>query len=99
MEKTSAVSCQKLAMKTIIALVLVLAFCGCTSRTIEFNGARYRSVRFGNKETLGGIKVSTDPNGKTVFEVQSFQSDQVQALDIAVKAAVSAAIKSVAPIP
>lgn len=86
-------------MKTTILFLMLVIVGGCTTRTIEFNGAKYHSVRFGNKETIGGIEVSTDKTGKTVFRIDSFQSDQVQAIEAAIKAAVSAAIKSVAPIP
>lgn len=86
-------------MKTIIlCAVFAVALVGCTSRKITIpNGASYESKRFGNKEQIGGISF-TDTNGLS-FKIESFQSDQVQAIGVAVDAAVKAAIKSVAPVP
>ncbi len=83
-------------MKTIktIAIGLLLMSAGCTTRTITWNGATYKSIRFGNKETIGGIELRA---GTNVFKVDSFKSDQVQAIEIAVKAAVETAIKSMKP--
>lgn len=83
-------------MKTIKLIIagLLLVATGCTTRTITWNGATYKSTRFGNKETIGGIELRS---GTNVFKIDSFKSDQVQAIEIAVKAAVETAIKSMKP--
>lgn len=81
-------------IKGIIVGIAILAFTGCTTRTITWNGATYKSTRFGNKETIGGIELRS---GTNVFKIDSFKSDQVQAIEIAVKAAVETAIKSLKP--
>lgn len=78
----------------IIITIALLFGTGCTTRTITWNGATYKSSRFGNKETIGGIELRS---GTNVFRVDSFKSDQVQAIEIAVKAAVETAIKSMKP--
>lgn len=77
-------------MKTIktIAIGLLLMSAGCTTRTITWNGATYKSTRFGNKETIGGIELRS---GTNVFKIDSFKSDQVQALEAAFKTLLEAA--------
>lgn len=81
-------------MRTLLLLSVLLA-AGCTSREITFGGATYKSWRFGNKETIGGIEIVA-PDG-TKFIVKTYQSDQVTAMGVVTEAAVSAAIKGVKP--
>ena len=62
-------------------LILSLSACllvGCTTRSITYNGATYKSVRFANKETIGGVVITT-PDG-TTFKMDTYSSDQVQAV-------------------
>ena len=70
-------------MKT-IAFIAIAMLCGtgCTTRTITWNGATYKSVRFGNKEVIGAIELRS---GTNMFRVDSFKSDQVQGLEAAFK--------------
>jgi len=76
-------------MKRIITIIGLLALtAGCTTRTIMWNGATYKSARFGNKELIGGIEIRS---GTNVFKVDSFKSDQVQALEAAFKTLLEAA--------
>ena len=78
-------------MKLFALLLLLCA--GCTTRKIVMHPdgtAEYVSKRFGNKEQIGKVVV-TLPN-KTVFEIQSYTSDQSQVIaDVAGAAAKGAA--------
>lgn len=82
------------SIKVIPVIAILLFTSAFTTRTITWNGATYKSTRFGNKETIGGIELRS---GTNVFRVDSFKSDQVQAIEVAVKAAVETAIKSMKP--
>lgn len=62
----------------VIASIASACFSGCTTRTISYNGATYKSVRFANKETIGGVTITT-PDG-TTFKMDTYTSDQVQAV-------------------
>lgn len=81
-------------MKYALTILLVIAAAGCTSRKIVLpNGAgSYTSTRFGNKESIGEISF----DGKKLT-VKGYQSDQVQAIGIAVEAAVRGAVASMVP--
>lgn len=64
-----------------LILAVTVASClwaGCTSREIYYGGAYYKSVRLGNKETIGGVSITT-PEGVT-FKMDTYSSDQVQAI-------------------
>ena len=79
-------------MKTLLFIVLIAA--GCTTRRIVMHPdgtAEYVSKRFGNKEQIGRVTV-TLPN-KTVFEVQSFSSDQSQTIADVAGAAAKGAVE------
>lgn len=79
-----------------IAVLATIAFAigGCTTRTIEVGGMKYHSVRFANKETIGDINVQL---GTNIVSIGSYRSDQVAAIEVAVAAAVKAAIASMKP--
>ena len=74
-------------MKRFALFILLCA--GCSTRHIVMHPdgtAEYVSKRFGSKEQIGKVVV-TLPN-KTVFEVQSYTSDQSQVIvDVAGAAA------------
>lgn len=91
-------------MKTIFKLSLLLAILplvGCTTTHISKAGDSYTVIRktFFTKHTIAGIDVSQLTNG-TTFSMSGYKSDGgVTALEVAVGAAVKAAISSASPAP
>jgi hypothetical protein len=75
----------------LVSLLAVTVLTGCTSRKIKYGEATYSSFRFGNKESFGGLEI-TDTNG-VKLKITAYQNDQVQAIGVAVDAAVTAAIQ------
>lgn len=74
--------------------LLILLCVGCTTRKVTMNPDGtfdYTSKRFGNKEQIGKVVV-TLPN-KTVFEIQSFSSDQSQVIADVAGAAAKGAVE------
>lgn len=63
-------------MKTILTILSTCFLAGCTTRTITYGDATYKSVRFANKETIGGVTIIA-PDG-TTFKMDTYTSDQVQ---------------------
>lgn len=78
---------------TLLAVGLLLA--GCSTRTITYKDASYSSKRFAQKEDIDGLKIVT-PDGTTI-ELVGYRNDQVQAIGVAVDAAVKAAVNSAKP--
>ncbi len=79
----------------IIASALFLST-GCADRTIKItkDSVTFRSKLFGNKNEIGPIEVRL---GTNVLKIESFKSDQVQALESVTRAAVESAVKSMKP--
>lgn len=70
-------------------LVIAVSCMGCSTRTISNGEWTYKSSRFVMQESFGNLSIST--NGTVTLE--GYKSDQVQAIEAAVSAAVSAALK------
>lgn len=71
-------------------------FSGCTIRKVEHNGARYVHRSFGTKQSIGKLTMLVTSNSAAVT-VENYASDQVQAIEVAIKAAVSAAVQGAKP--
>lgn len=78
----------------ILILAAALLAPGCTVRTITVGGNSYTSKRFGNAEKIGVIEFR---NGTNSLRVEGWTSDQVTLAKEVTAAAVSAAMKGVAP--
>lgn len=82
-------------MKTNILILLAAAgLAGCTTRTLEFAGAKYTSRRFGVNETFGKIEVRQGTNSLTV---EGVQSDLVTGIKVGVDTALKAAASVAKP--
>ena len=76
-------------MKTTIAIAIVASgLVGCTTRTIEFGGAKYTSRRFGAAEQFGKIEVKQGTNSLTV---DSVKSDLVTGMQVGAETVLKAA--------
>lgn len=76
-------------MKKALAVAIVASgLVGCTTRTIQFGGAKYTSKRFGASEQFGKIELKQGTNSLTV---EGVQSDLVTGIKVGVDAAFKAA--------
>lgn len=75
---------------TPIIILAALILSGCSTRYISHGDSKYFSGKLGNKEEFGGLSI-TNTNGVSV-KLDGYKSDQVQATEAAVRAAVEAAI-------
>lgn len=76
-------------MKTIVAVLIAFsATSGCTTRVIEFGGAKYVSKRFGVTEQFGKIEVS---QGTNRFVVEGVKSDLVTGIQVGAETALKIA--------
>lgn len=87
-------------MKQRIKLILAVTvasclWAGCTTRQITYNGATYKSVRFANKEAIGGVTIIT-PDG-TTFRMDSYSSDQIQGISAIAEGVAKGLAASVKP--
>ena len=74
-------------------VALVVWFCvGCSTRTITYGGATYRSMRLGTKEDINALTIKVDTNGTTRVNLDGYKNDQAQAMSAVVEAAVKAAV-------
>lgn len=89
---------------TCLALLALLALCGCTSvkysRT-DSTGEKvtFTTTSFATKKTIGDVNFSKGTNQTQSLAIKGYNNDQVTAVGIAVDAAVKAAVKSVIPTP
>lgn len=60
-----------LLVLALVSVSLLFGVSGCTTRTIEFGGAKYTSRRLGVAEQFGKIEVRQGTNSLTVDGVQS----------------------------
>ncbi len=75
-------------MKTIAVLLLAL-LTGCTS--IKYGDTRYVSVL--NRKHISFLSIDSSEDGKKKIVLKGYRNDQVEALAIAVEAAVAGALK------
>ena len=61
----------RLLVLALVSATLLIGMSGCTTRTIEFGGAKYTSRRLGVAEQFGKIEVRQGTNSLTVDGVQS----------------------------
>jgi hypothetical protein len=80
---------------TLIGLAFIVS--GCMTRTVEYQGVKYRQCQIGINQSVGRLSIQI-PDGPKV-EIENYSSDGAQAIGVAVEAAVKAAIKSAAPTP
>ncbi len=73
---------------SLIGVGLLFGGLGCTTRTIEFGGAKYTSRRLGVAEQFGKIEVRQGTNSLTVDGVQS---DLVTGMKVGAETALKAA--------
>ncbi len=73
---------------SLIGVGLLFGGLGCTTRTIEFGGARYTSRRLGVAEQFGKIEVRQGTNS---FTVDGVQSDLVTGMKVGAETALKAA--------
>jgi hypothetical protein len=79
-------------MKTTIYLVGILFLTACSTRTISIGPAKYKSHRFGTKESFGEIKLTF---GTNTFTIKAAESDQVTFAKEVVGAAVREGIQAI----
>ena len=68
--------------------MLLFGVVGCTTRTIEFAGAKYTSRRFGVTEQFGKIEVRQGTNS---FTVNGARSDLVTGMQVGAETVLKAA--------
>lgn len=77
-----------LLVLAMVSATLLIGMSGCTTRTIEFGGAKYTSRRLGVAEQFGKIEVRQGTNSLTVDGVQS---DLVTGMKVGAETALKAA--------
>lgn len=77
-----------LLVLALVSATLLIGTAGCTTRTIEFGGAKYTSRRLGVAEQFGKIEVRQGTNSLTVDGVQS---DLVTGMKVGAETALKAA--------
>jgi hypothetical protein len=75
----------------ITAILLMALLTGCTS--IKYGDARYVSVL--NRKQISSLSIESSEDGKKKIVLKGYRNDQVEALAIAVEAAVAGALKGV----
>lgn len=76
----------------LVGVWLAVYGCGCSTRSITYGNATYKSVRLGSKEDINSLSIQTDTNGATRIKLEGYKNDQVQAMSAVVEAAVKAAV-------
>lgn len=85
-------------MKTICSLACLILLTGCTvTKYTAPTGETFTRTSFGTKLNVSELSVACGSNGVRTITMKGYANDQVQAIGIAVEAAVSAAIKSAKP--
>lgn len=71
----------------------------CTNVAYERKGedVKLNISSFANRKVISGLNYSTSTNGTRAFQLRGYSSDQVEAIRMAVEAAVTAAVKSAKP--
>lgn len=87
---------------TIIAMISLLTVsllsCGCTvTKYVSSTGETFSRTSFGTKLSVSEMTVAGDTNGIRTIAIRGYANDQVQAIGVAVSAAVSAAVTSIKP--
>ena len=77
-----------LLVLALVSATLLFGMSGCTTRTIEFAGAKYTSRRFGVTEQFGKIEVRQGTNS---FTVNGAQSDLVTGMQVGAETVLKAA--------
>lgn len=64
-------------MKIALCL-LVLTLCGCTTRTLEFQGVKYTSRSFFTNPSIGPVRVVTSKEGVSELSMGSYSHNQTE---------------------
>ena len=70
---------------------------GCSTINYEDGDTKFSRSSFGNKLSIAKLEVETSGTNKAV-RMEGYSNDQVEAIKIAVEAAVAAAVKSAVPV-
>lgn len=82
----------------ISAAALIVLLSGCTvTKYVSPTGESFTRSSFGTKLQVSELTVTGDTNGIRSIILKGYANDQVQAIGVAVEAAVSAAVKSAKP--
>lgn len=72
----------------LVSTTLLFGVSGCTTRTIEFGGAKYTSRRFGVAEQFGDIELNSGTNS---MRVKGVKSDLVTGMQVGAETVLKAA--------
>ena len=78
-------------MKTTFAIIALITLTACSTREITIGPAKYKSTRFGTKESFGEIRLTF---GTNTFIIKAAASDQVTFAKEVVGAAVREGIQA-----
>ena len=81
----------------ILMVALAMLLSGCTQTKWSNGSESFSRISLGTKLAAQKISVTVNTNGTRTMSIEGYQSDGVQAIGVAVDAAVSAAVKSVKP--
>lgn len=77
-----------LLVLALVSATLLFGVLGCTTRTIEFGGAKYTSRRFGVAEQFGDIELNSGTNS---MRVKGVKSDLVTGMQVGAETVLKAA--------
>ena len=77
-----------LLVLALVSATLLFGVSGCTTRTIEFGGAKYTSRRFGVAEQFGDIELNSGTNS---MRVKGVKSDLVTGMQVGAETVLKAA--------
>jgi hypothetical protein len=85
-------------VNTICILAAAVILTGCTvTRYAAPTGETFSRTSFGTRLSVGELTVTAGTNGVRTITIKGYANDQVEAIGVAVDAAVSAAVKAVKP--
>ena len=79
-------------------VVLTMLLTGCSSLNYDDGQTKFSRSSFGNKTSIGKIEVALGSNGVKTVRMEGYSNDQIEAIKIAVEAAIAAAVKSAVPV-
>lgn len=84
-------------MKTHLILLALLTLSACTNTHYEGRFGTIDRMEFGTDTTIKKLKVSDDPSGPIIIELEDGSKNETDALRAAVEAAITAAMKGAKP--